>query len=198
MPPTAVAVPTLLKEAGYLFIAPLATAVPTNTVAGSVFTDAWAAAWLPLGAVEDGTDFAYSIDVEPMSVADFVDPISYATTGRAGTIAFNLANWSLSNYRRAMNGGVAAMTATSGTGATSLFTLNPPTPGAEVRCMIGWESLSNDVRLICHQTIQGGEVASAFKKPPTYAVIPCTFNLEVPTAGQPWTMYAAGVARGGV
>lgn len=196
MPPAAVATPTILTDPGYLFIAPLATAVPTNTVADSVFTDAWAAAWIPLGATEEGSEFAYSVDVEPIEVAEFFDPISYRTTSRTGSIAFNLASYTLSNYRRALNGGVAALTATSGTGATSLFTLEPPTPGTEVRCMLGWESLDNTVRLICHQTIQGGEITSAFKKAPDLATIPCTFNLEVPTAGKPWTMYAAGTSRG--
>lgn len=193
MPTTAV--PNILIDPGYLFIAPLASTVPTNTVSGSVFTDSWAAAWLSLGATEEGSTFAYSTTVAPIMVAEFFDPISYRTTERAGSIAFNLADWTLSNYRRAINGGVAALTATSGTGATTLGTLEPPEPGAEVRCMVGWESLDATVRLICHQTIQGGEISSAFQKPPTKALIPCTFQMEVPTAGKPWTLYSAGVDR---
>lgn len=193
MPTTAV--PNVLTDPGYLFIAPLATAVPTNTVAGGVFTDAWAAAWISLGATEEGSTFAYSTTVEPIMVAEYFDPISYRTTERSGSIAFNLADWTLSNYRRAINGGVAALAATSGTGATSLGTLEPPEPGDEVRCMIGWESLDNTVRLICHQTIQGGEISSAFQRAPDKALIPCTFQLEVPTAGKPWTLYSAGADR---
>lgn len=193
MPTTAV--PNVLTDPGYLFVAPLATAVPTNTVAGSVFTDAWDAAWISLGATEEGSTFAYSTTVEPIMVAEYFDPISYRTTERSGSIAFNLADWTLSNYRRAINGGVAALAATSGTGATSLGTLEPPEPGDEVRCMIGWESLDNTVRLICHQTIQGGEISSAFQRAPDKALIPCTFQLEVPTAGKPWTLYSAGADR---
>lgn len=194
MPPAAVATPNILTDAGYLFIAPLGTAVPTNTVTGGVFSDSWAAAWLPLGATEAGSEFAYSTDVEAINVAEFFDPIKYATTGRSGSIAFNLANWSLSNYRRALNGGVAALTPT-GTVGSELSTLEPPNPGSEVRSMIGWESLDNTVRLVCHQTLQGGEVTSAFRKAPDLALIPCTFQLEVPSAGKPWTMYAAGTKR---
>jgi hypothetical protein len=197
MAPTAVAAPLLLTDPGYLFIAPLATTAPTNTVAGSVFTDAWAAAWIPLGATEDGTELHYQTNVEAITVAEFFDPIKYATTSRAGSVAFNLANWTLSNYRRALNGGTAALVATTGTGATSLFTLTPPTPGAEVRCMLGWESLDNTVRLIAYQTIQGGEVVSAFHKAPDKGLIPCTFNFEVPASGIPFSLFAAGVARGG-
>lgn len=196
MAPSAVATPNILTSPGYLFIAPLASTLPTNTVAGSVFTDSWPAAWLPLGATEDGSVFSYASTVEPVEVAEFFDAIQYFTTKREGSISFNLANFALSNYRRAVNGGVAAMTATSGTGATSLFTLNPPALGSEVRAMIGWESLDNTVRIVCHQTIQGGEVQSAFKKAPSIAAVPCTYQLEVPSGGQPWTMWSAGVARG--
>ena len=195
MAPAAVATPAVLTDPGYLFIAPLASTVPTNTVTGSVFTDSWAAAWLPLGATEEGSTFSYETTVEPITVAEFFDPIAWRTTERSGSIAFNLANYALSNYRRALNGGTAALTPTSGTGATALYTVEPPTPGSEVRCMIGWESLDNTVRLICHQTIQGGTIESAFAKAPALAVIPCTFQLEVPTAGKPFTMYGAGASR---
>ena len=193
---SAVAPPSILHDAGYLFIAPLLTALPTNTVAGSIFTDSWPAAWLPLGATAEGSEFKYSTEIEPIVVAEFFDPIRYATTARAGSIAFNLASLTLTNYRRALNGGTAALVPTSGVTATSLFTLSPPVPGAEVRCMIGWESLDNTMRLVGHQTIQGGEIASSFKKAPDYATIPCTFNFEVPATGLPWTMNTAGVARG--
>lgn len=196
MAPAAVATPNILTDPGYLFIAPLASTLPTNTVSSSKFTDAWDAAWLPLGATAEGSEFAYSSTVEAISVAEFFDPIAYHTTARAGRIAFNLANWALSQYRRAVNGGVAALTPTSGTGAGALYTLNPPTPGNEVRAMIGWEALDNSVRLVCHQTICSGEITTAFRKAPTIAVIPCTFNMEVPAAGQPWTMWSAGAARG--
>lgn len=194
---TPTAAPNILTDPGYLFTAPLGTALPTNTVAGSIFTDSWPAAWLRYGATEEGSEFAYSTSVEPIEVAEFFDPIKYATVSRAGSISFSLADWTLTNYRRALNGGVAALTPTSGTGATALYTLTPPAPGAEVRAMIGWESLDNTVRLVCFQTLQGGEVTSAFRKAPAKTVIPCTFQLEVPTgATQPFTYFGAGAARG--
>jgi len=193
MPSTAT--PTILTSPGYLFIAPLGSTLPTNTVAGSVFSDAWDAAWLSLGATEDGSDFAYSSTVEAATVAEFFDPIQYFTTERAGNIAFNLASFGASNYRRAINGGVTALAPTSGTGATALYDVEPVAPGSEVRCMIGWESLTNDVRLVCRQTIQGGEVSTAFKKAPTLGVIPCTFNLEKPSSAQPFKLSFAGSAR---
>lgn len=196
MAPPAVATPTILTDAGYLFIAPLASTVPANTVAGSVFTDAWPVAWLPLGATEDGSTFHYETNVDPILVAEFYDPIKYATTNRSGNFAFNLANFALSNYRRALNGGVAALTATSGSGVTALYTVAPPALGSEVRCMVGWESLDNTLRFVGYQMIQGGAVESVFKKAPDKAVIPCTFNMEIPVSGVPFNLFSAGVARG--
>jgi len=195
--PGSTAVPTLLSDPGYLYIAPLLSTLPTNTVAGSVFTDAWPAAWLSLGATKEGSTFNYGSTVEPMSVAEFFDPIKYATTERAGNIAFALANVTLHNMKRAMNGGVGAITPTSGTGATTLGTFEPVAPGAEIRVMIGWESNDNTTRIVIRQTIQGGEVAMEFQKAPAFAGIPCTFNFEVPPAGAVFSVYSAGVARFG-
>ena len=190
------AVPNILTDPGFLMIAPLGSTLPTNTVAGSVFTDSWDAAWLSLGATTDGSNFSYNTTVQPITVAEFFDPIAYKTTDRAGSIAFNLANWALSNFRRAVNGGVAALSPTSGTGATALYDLEPPSPGSEVRSMIGWESLDHTVRLICRQTFSGGEISTAFQKAPSIAAIPCTFNLEIPSGAQPWKISTAGSARG--
>ena len=191
-----VASPTILTDPGMLWLAATGTADPTNTVAGSVFTDDPAVAFVPIGATEDGSTFSYETNLEAITVAEFFDPIRWSTVSRQGSIAFNLANWSLSNYNRALNGGVAALTATSGTGATSLFTLEPVAPGNEVRCILLWESTDKTVRLRCRQVIQGGAVESAFKKAPSFATIPCTFNLEIPSAAQPFTFWSAGVARG--
>lgn len=195
MAPSPVATPNVLVQPGYLFIAPLGSSVPANTVSGSVFTDSWPVAWLPLGATEDGSTLSYSSTVEAINVAELFDPVRYETTARTGSVAFNLADWTLSNYRRALNGGVAALTATSGTGATGLYTVEPPDPGSEVRCMVGWESLDNTLRFVARQCLQGGEVSSAFRKAPDYATIPCTFNMEKPASAQPFTIWGAGATR---
>lgn len=194
MPP-AVSVPHLLTSPGFLWMAPLATAAPTNTVTGGVFTDAVPAPWVPLGATQDGTDFRYATTVEPIKVAEFLDPVMYATTERNGSIAFALTDFTLSNYQRALNAGIAALTPT-GVSGSELTTLEPPNPGNEVRAMVLWESTDSTLRLLLRQTIQGGEISSTFKKAPDIAVIPCTFNIEIPTSGaKPWTMWAAGTTR---
>jgi hypothetical protein len=194
MPPV-VGTPTILVDPGFLWVAPLGTAAPTNTVTASKFSDTIAAAWLPLGATTEGSTFSYSTSVEAINVAEFFDPIKYVTTERSGNIAFNLADFTLSNYRRALNGGVAAL-APTGTSGSELSTLEPPDPGNEVRCMVLWESTDSTIRLMLRQTIQGGEVSTAFQKAPAFASIPCTFNMEIPTgSSKPWIMWGAGVDR---
>ena len=194
--PHSVAVPMVLTDPGMLWIAPLATTDPTNTVTAGVFSDDPAAAFVPLGATTEGSSFKYSTTVEAVKVAEFFDPIKYATTERAGSIAFNLASFTLSNYQRALNGGIAALTPTGSSGS-ELTTFEPPDPGTEVRCMILWESTDRTLRLLLRQCIQGGEVESAFKKAPDIAAIPCTFNLEIPTGAstKPFSFWAAGTTR---
>jgi hypothetical protein len=187
------AVPLVLTDPGFLFWAPLLTATPTNTVVGSKFTDAWAVAWISLGATEDGSQFTYETRVEPITAAEFFDPIRYATIERSGNMSFTLVDYTLMNLKRALNGG--AVTLVSGTGATALSSYEPPAPGAEIRCMIGWESLDSTVRIVMRQTLNSGSIASAFRKAPSKAGFACTFNMEVPAAGQPFTVYTAG-ARG--
>lgn len=191
--PATTATPIVLTDAGYLFWAPLSTAITTNTVAGSVFTDSWAGPWVNLGATEDGSQFEYDLNVEAITVAEFLDPVKFVTTSRSGSFAFNLASYTLSNLAKALNG--AAPTIVSGSGATQLNRVRPPTPGSEVRSMIGWESLDNTVRLFCFQALSSGKVATAYKKAPSYSVIPMTWNFEVPSSGIPFEYYSAGASR---
>lgn len=191
-----VATPNILTDPGALYIAPLATSLPTNTVVGGVFTDAWSASWIPLGATEEGSEFAFAIDVEAIRVAELVAPVAYRTVEQSGSIGFALASYTASNLNRAFNGGIAAMTATSGATTTALYTVEPPEAGSEVRAMIGWESLDRTVRLVARQTLQGGEITIGHKKAPDLALIPCTFNMEQPSASKMFSIYTAGSARG--
>jgi hypothetical protein len=194
MPPAAVAVPNLLVDPGWLFWAPLASTLPTNTVTASVFTDAWPGPWLPLGATVEGSTLSYEISVEAMSVAELFDPVKYATTGRTGSIAFALASWTMTNLKRALNGGIITVTGTTGTTMSS-YAL--PTPGQEVRAMLGWESSDSTVRVVVLQAISSGTVEIAFQKAPDFAQLPVTFNMELPAGGaQPFNVYTAGVNRG--
>jgi hypothetical protein len=190
----ALATPKTLSGPGFMFIAPVGSALPTHASAGGKFTDTITTPWLALGATAEGTEFSYSTEVAPIEVAEFFDPISYETTGRSGNVTFALASYTLTNVRRAFNGGAGAVVAT-GTAGAEVTTLSPPTPGTEVRVALLWESFDNSLRLHLPQVIQGGDVSMAFRKAPDLATIPVTFNLEVPASGQPWTLIAAGTAR---
>ena len=193
MAPAAVVTPNLLVDPGWLFWAPLGSTLPTNTVAASVFSDAWPAAWLPLGATVEGSTFSYETSVEAMSVAELFDPVKYATVSRTGSLAFALASYTLTNLKRALNGGTITST---GSGATSMNSYTLPTPGSEVRSMIGWESSDSSVRLVVLQALSSGTVEMAFQKAPDFARIPMEWSMEVPSgASQPFQLYTAGAVR---
>jgi hypothetical protein len=193
--PASFAAPKILQDPGYLWLAPIGTAEPTPTVATSKFTDALAAAWIPLGATVEGSTLSYSTSIEAVRVAEFFDPITYSTTERTGTLTFALANWTASNAKRAMNGGVAALTPTGGAGA-ELTTFTPPAPGTEVRSMVVWESTDSTVRVLVYQAIQGGDVQMQFQKAPSFAGIPFTMNMEIPAGGTaPFKIWTASAAR---
>jgi hypothetical protein len=150
-------------------------------------------AWLQLGATAEGSTFSYETSVEPMTVAELFDPVKYATTGRTGSLSFALAEWSLTNMKRALNGGTIT---TTGTGATSVNSYVLPTPGQEVRAMLGWESSDATVRVIILQALSSGTIETAFQKAPDFARIPFTFNMEIPSGGtQPFKLITAGTAR---
>jgi hypothetical protein len=162
-------------------------------VTGSKFTDTWPVGWLSIGATEDGSEFTYETKVDAVKVAEFFDPIKWSTTDRSGSMSFNMADYTLTNWKRAVNGGT--LTIVSGTTTTQLNSFVPPSPGNEVRAMLGWESLDNTMRIIMYQCINSGTITSAYKKAPDFAVLPCQFNFEVPSSGSPWKMYTAGTAR---
>lgn len=192
--PLSTATPLILTDPGFLFWAPTGTTEPTHAAAGSTYdADTWPVAWIPLGATEDGSELSYEVKVEPITVAEFFDPIRYSTTERSGSIGFNLASFHLNQIKRVLNGGTIATV--SGTGATLSSSYVPPAPGSEVRCMIGWESLDHTVRMIGFQCINGTTVKASFKKAPSFATLPCIFNFEIPTSGNPFKLYAAGTAR---
>lgn len=194
------ATPLLMTDPGFLFAAPLGTALPAagvgGTVAGSVFTDAWPVAWVNLGATEDGSEFSFSTTVEPIKVAEIFNPVQYSVTDQATSMSFTLASWTATNLRRAFNVGAGNLTTVSGAGATLLSKLTPPAPSQIIRSMIGWESLDATTRLFGYQVINGGEIKTAFKRAPDNATIPFQLNFEVPVSPTvPFDVFIAGVGR---
>lgn len=194
MPP-AIARPNLLADPGFLWIAPLATTEPAPTVTGGVFTDVIPAAWLPLGTTNEGSEFTYSMGVEPVRAAELPDPVAYFDGESEGNIAFALQNFTLTNIRRALNGGVAAI-ATTGLAGSEIATLEPPSQGTRVRSMILWQSTDDTVRLLLRQVLNGSEVTLGARRAPDVTTIPFQFMLETPaTSVKPWKMWSAGLTR---
>lgn len=185
-------VPVVATDPGYLLWAPLGSALPANTVAGSVFTDTWPVAWLMLGATDTGSQFSYQIQTASVDVAEFLDPIKYVTTGRAGSISFALASIGVTNFKYAFNGGTVV---TTGTTTTTMTTLTPPPAGSEVRAMIGWESLDHTERLFCYQCLSSGQIQVQRQKGASKATIACDFMFEIPAAGIPFMYATAGLSR---
>lgn len=186
--------PVLLTDPGYLYYAPLATSLPANTVVGSVFTDLWATAgaWVTLGMTDAGTTFTPTTTISPIEAAESFDPLVYRTTQRTGQIDFVLKSVTATNISRAYNG--ATLTVTGST-TTTLTQIDPPVPGTETRCMIGFESLDSTYRLVCFQVFNSGGIKRDFMKAPANTGIPWTGMLEKPSSTQPWREWTAGAAR---
>jgi hypothetical protein len=182
----------IATDPGYLFWAPLSSTVPTNTVVGSVFTDAWPGAWIPLGITKEGHEWSWQTSTDTIEAAEYLDVLKYVSTGRTGSIKFELMNMSATNMKRMLNGGNIAVT---GTTSTTLSVYTPPALGAEVRVMIGWESQDFTERLVLNQVFQTGQMTIGRKKGADNATMPVEFNVEVPLGLTPFSYATAGVAR---
>lgn len=196
MASNAVATPAIATDPGFLYYAPLGTAEPTHAVTASVFSDNWSAAtgWIALGATEEGNTFSYQTSTETVDVAEFLDPIKYVSTGRSGSIAFALASVTAANFKRVMNGGTIT---TTGSTTTTMSSYVPPALGAEVRCMIAWESQDATERLIAYQCFNTGSLSIGRRKGAAKATLNAEFSLEVPSSGNPFKYLTAGVSRAG-
>ncbi len=190
--PLTTAVPKVSTDPGYLLYAPLGTAEPPHTVEGSVFTGVWPAAWIMLGATEEGHNFTFTTSTEMIEAAEFYDPIKYVSSGRTGSYGFALLDIKATNLRRALNGGTLT---TTGLTTTTMTRYTPPAVGQEIRCMIGWESQDSTERLICFQTFNTAGVTIARRKGAAKATIPVEFALELAPGGQPFEYITAGVDR---
>ncbi len=186
--------PTLALGPGYLLEAAIGSTEPVNTVGGGVFTDAWDSAWRVLGATEEGHVFNAQIRAAAVEAAEYFYPLQYETEAHEASIEFMLLHISATNMKLAMNGGAIT---TSGTGATTKSSYEPPAPGTEIRKMIGWESRDSTERLVLRQCFQSGQVQVRRRKgAANKAAIPLTFSLEEPTTGsKPWLYVTAGTAR---
>lgn len=163
-----------------------------GTVAGSVFTDAWPAGWVPVGVTKEGTEFTYTPSTGNVEVAEYLLPLKIVTESVESKISFEIAEFTAKNLAFALNN-PAGVTTVSGAGATLLTEVSPPEVGAEVRQMIGWEAEDSSERLVCLQAFQSGDVTMAHKKGTDIATISVEFALEQPSVGKPWRKFYAGL-----
>jgi hypothetical protein len=184
-----------MVDPGYLWISPAGTSFPAGagTASGSAFTDSPSVTWHAAGATEAGYTFSYSQSIEAINVAEFADPVKWKTTQRQGSFAFNLADYTLNNISRAMNGGT--LSTVSGAGATLISKWVPPAIGTESRAALLWQSQDGSMRIFMYQTVQVNEMETAFKKAPDYAVLPCEFRFEIDGSGNIFEVYTAGTGR---
>ncbi len=195
MPAATVPKTPIATGAGYLYWAPLGTSLPTNTVTASVFSAAWSAPWALMGVTKEGSEFSYDINVDQIEAAEYLDPLQYVTTSRVASFKFELMLVTATWFKRVLNAADANLT-TSGSGTTLLSTFVPPAPGAEVRSMIGWESVDNTERLVFEQAFQVGTLTVSRKKGADNATLPCEWRGEIAASGQPFQYFTAGTARG--
>jgi len=172
---------------GTLYAAPLSTTEPTAV------TGAWPAGWQSLGYTDQGSVFSLTPTVQPVEVEEEYWPVKNVITGYAGTLTFALAEQTAQNLIVALNGGLTPSTAVKGTNADGSVWVEPPNIGAEVRIMLGWDSLPEAAasgadpfsRLIARQCFQTGTLQITRRKGNNKAIYPCTFSLEKPAGVQP-------------
>lgn len=193
MPAATVPKTPLAIGAGYLYWAALGTSLPANTVAGSVFTDAWPGGWNLLGVTSNGSEFDYTVSTDIIDAAEYLDPLVIVTTGRAASWKMSLQVMSATNWKRALNGGSLT---TSGAGATLLSTYTPPVPGTEVRSMVGWEATDNTERMVMEQSFQSGSLNIIRQKGKNNAELPLEWHAEIAASGFPFQYFTCGAARG--
>lgn len=159
---------------GQLYIAALASSEPTDLVS------AWPGAWTLLGYTKNGHVFDYAPDIQPIVVEEELDPIAYASVSRKMSLKFELAETTATNLKRALNGGSVV----TGSG---IVTFTPPTLGAEVDTMLGWQSQDAKERWIFRKCKNTGDISVNRKKAPDYSTIPVEFMVQALSGATPFS-----------
>jgi len=155
----------VLLGPGKLYAGPIGTAEP---VSGSATLDV---AFREVGYTEDGSETQYSITTSDVNVAELFDPLFVSTTARKATVSFQMAQSSRQNLALALNAASSSVSTAQG--------LAPPAVGSEVRVILVWEG-SNGARWVYRRCVQGAPIAIKHQKAPNKALIPVTFQLEIP------------------
>lgn len=171
---------------GKLYIAALGTAEPTNV------STAWNAAFVPLGYTDEGSTFTSELSTEDVQVAEELEPIAVATTGRVTAVNVALAELTQRNLSIALNGGTIV------TPDGQNWTFEPPDMGNETRYMLGWDASAdpstNDLRFLFRRVLTVGNLDLGNRKGAEKATLSVTFRLEKPADGtsKPFKVWGAG------
>lgn len=152
--------------AGTMYVAPLGTAVPTDTAT------ALNVAFRDIGYTEAGWTITDTTTNEGVGVAEEFYPIRYDTTAKDASLAGQIAESNRRNLALALNLGAAAV--------NDATALEPPAPGSEVR-VIGVFTATNGARWLFPQMFSASAVEIVRNKAPQKALIPITFRLEKAT-----------------
>jgi hypothetical protein len=176
--------------AGTLYAAPIGSVEPVSV------TGAWDAAWLPLGYTDQGSSFAFGPTVAAVEVEEEFWPIEQAIVSYTGKLTFVLAETTRQNLALALNCGIGSSTISASQGANGDGSLwqEPPAPGADVRVMLGWDSINHAgtaaldpyTRIIVRRVLQVGQVTRLARKGNNKSMLACEFALEKPFGVQPF------------
>lgn len=159
---------------GYLRVAPLGSTEPVDLAAP------WDAAWGDPFYTEEGSSFSYAPSFEPVEVAEELDQLDDAATGREMSVSFASAEVTAENLKRAMNGGTIV---TGGTEPGTFSTFEPPELGQEIYVMLGFESEDHKERWTWRQCKQTGTVEMARRKGAAKTTIANQFKVYKPSIG---------------
>lgn len=169
--------PLLIKTGpGLIRYAPLGTVIPTITAVASKVVGTWTN-WVSVGSTEEGLTYSESTDTEPIQVAETPYPVKVVTTGKAGTVAFSMAQIDDLNWKLANNGGTIVST---GATTTKLNTYVPPLVGAEVRVMLSFQAADDDEIIVWPQVFNSGGFETARASISTKHLLPVSFSVELP------------------
>lgn len=134
-----------------------------------------------LGYTAEGSVFNSELSTENVEVAEELEALAVATTGRVSSVEMALAEITNRNLNIAFNGGSII------TPDGANWTFEPPDLGSETRVMLGWDANatvgSNDLRMVFRQVLQTGSVGLENRKGATKSTISAKFQLEKPASG---------------
>lgn len=174
---------------GSLYAAPLGTTEPTAV------TGAWPSGWVALGFTDAGSVFDFEGTWQDMTVEEEYWPVRKVPTMYKGSVSFALAETTAQNLQLVLNNGFPFSSGTSGTSGTNgdgSVWVEPPTPGLEVRVMLGWDALTLGEaeaaggqvpygRLILRQCVNIAPLKPTNKKGSQKRLWAAEFAVEVPT-----------------